>query len=362
LPYPGDLAISGPGLLAGITGLPSPPPYPFYVSSSHPAAPESKLAQPGYELAATSDELESKASTMTGGTAGSGSSASSMGSTGTSAMTGRDPTSGTVTAVAMGTADIVNIGGVLRIGHVDAKAKVTRGAGTEPTREASFAIDGMTILGQTVGLSDKGLTFGGTDTRIPPGNALTEALKQAKISVQYLARIDNPNGVVSPGLVITQEQATPGGPTMVFRYVFGKMAASATVSGNLTSIGDSLPLVGEVPADKPVSRPFDTPAPAATTTEPVPRPTDIVDHSSSHGGSGVVDSEPSATTEATSEVAAPVTDQAAATAQEAAPIAGAPMTLVDTASIYLILVAAAAVALAGGTALRLVGVKLKWTS
>jgi hypothetical protein len=38
------------------------------------------------------------------------------------------------------------------------------------------------------------------------------------------------------------------------------------------------------------------------------------------------------------------------------------MTLVDTTSIYLILVAAAAAALVGGTVLRLVGVKLKWTS
>jgi hypothetical protein len=37
LPYPGDLAISGPGLLAGLTGLPSPPPYPFYVSRWTPA-------------------------------------------------------------------------------------------------------------------------------------------------------------------------------------------------------------------------------------------------------------------------------------------------------------------------------------
>src|SRR5262245_28244533 len=44
LPYPGDLAITGPGLVAGLTGLPSPPPYPFYVSSSHPTAPEAKVA------------------------------------------------------------------------------------------------------------------------------------------------------------------------------------------------------------------------------------------------------------------------------------------------------------------------------
>ena len=62
-------------------------------------------------------------------------------------------------------------------------------------------------------------------------------------------------------------------------------------------------------------------------------------------------------------MAAPVTEApVGSVVQEAAPISGTPMTLVDTSSIYLILVAAAAVALGGGTVLRLMGVKLKWTS
>jgi hypothetical protein len=366
LPYPGDLAISGPGLLAGLTGLPSPPPYPFYVSSSHPTVPESTLSEPGYELAAKSNESESRASTTTGGGPGSGASASSVGSTVTQAVTSRDATSGMVTAEATGTADVINIGGVLRIGRVDSKAKVTREPGTEPTREASFVINGMTIVGQTVGFSEKGFMFAGTTVPIPQGNPLLEALKQAKITVQYLARSDNEDGVVSPGLVIRQEQAVPGGPTMVFRYVFGQMAASATVSGSPTSIGDSLPPVGEVLADSQVTGPPpDVPAPALTTTVPVAPPPITDDSSNSYDSSGAVDSGLSTTTEPTTEVAAPVTDQAPVAApvvQDAAPISRAPMTMVDTASIYLILVAGAAVALVGGTVLRLVGVKLKWTS
>ena len=48
--------------------------------------------------------------------------------------------------------------------------------------------------------------------------------------------------------------------------------------------------------------------------------------------------------------------------QEAAPISGTPIALVDTSSVYLILVAGATVVLLGGTVLRLMGVKLKWTS
>jgi hypothetical protein len=223
----------------------------------------------------------------------------------------------------------------------------------------------MTIAGQTVGFSEKGFTFGGTNVPIPQGNPLLDALKQAKITVQYLSRVDNPDGVVSPGLVIRQEQATPGGPTMVIRYVFGQMSASATVSGSPTSIGDSLPAVDTGPSDTQVINPPVAPAPVSTTTGPAALPATTDDSSSTYGSSGTGGADTGASTvaEPTPEVAAPATAPPAANiVQEAAPISRTPMTLVDTASIYLILVAGAAVALAGGTVLRLMGVKLKWTS
>ena len=365
LPYPGDLAITGPGLVAGLTGLPSPPAYPFYVSSSHPTTPETKVTQPGYELTANSAESQSKASTMTGGGSGDGASGSSIGKTVTTADTSRDPASGTVTGVATGTADVINIGGVLRIGQVDAKAKVSRTPGADPAREANFIINGVTIAGQSVGFSDKGFTLAGTNTPLPPGSPLTEALKQAKISVQYLGRIDNPDGVVSPGLVIRQEQATPSGPTMVFRYVFGQMSASATVSGSPTSIGDSLPVLETGPSDTQVigdTVATDTTTPAVTESVDLTTGTDTGSYDSSadsyDSGSGVATTTDAAPAVTTPEVAAPTTNLV----QEAAPISGTPMTLVDTSSIYLILVAGATVALLGGTVLRLMGVKLKWTS
>jgi hypothetical protein len=241
---------------------------------------------------------------------------------------------------------------------------VTRGPGTDPTREATFVINGMTIAGQTVGFSEKGFTFAGTNVPIPPGNPLLAALAQAKITVQYLARVDNPDGVVSPGLVIRQEQATPGGPTMVIRYVFGQMAASATVSGSPTSIGDSLPALDTGPSDTQVINPPVAPAPSSTTTGPAALPA-TSDDGGTYGGSGsaTVDSGASTVPEPAPAAAAPVSQpQATNIVQEAAPISRTPMTLVDTASIYLILVAGAAVALLGGTVLRLMGVKLKWTS
>jgi len=368
LPYPGDLAITGPGLVAGLTGLPSPPAYPFYVSSSHPTTPEAKVAQPGYELSATSGEQSSKGSTVTGG--GSADGKSSIGKTVTVADAGRDAASATVTAAATGTADLIDIGGVLRIAQVDALAKVTRSPGAEPAREATFTVNGVTIAGQAVGFSEKGFTLAGTNTPLPKDNPLLQALAQAKITVQYLARVDNPDGVVSPGLVIRQEQATPGGPTMVFRYVFGQMAASATASGSPASIGDALPSLGTGPSDTPVVSP-----PASTATAAGTAPSNStealagggVDTASAGNAGGSspesYDSSATTTTEPPPAEAAPVAESPPGnTVQEAAPISGTPRALVDTSSIYLILVAGATVALLGGTVLRLMGVKLKWTS
>ena len=117
-------------------------------------------------------------------------------------------------------------------------------------------------------------------------------MKQAKISVQYLARIDNPDGVVSPGLVIRQEQATPSGPTMVFRYVFGQMSASATVSGSPTSIGDSLPPLDTGPSDTQVigdTTPADTSAPSTTDSSLTTGP-DTGSYDSSGSSTGSYDS------------------------------------------------------------------------
>jgi hypothetical protein len=368
LPYPGDLAISGPGLLAGLTGLPSPPPYPFYVDSSYPTEEESKLTQPGYELIAKSAEQTSEASTSTGGTSGE----SAIGSTRTRALTTRDPATGAVTAEATGTADVVNIGGVLRIGQASAVAKVTRAPGAEPVRESGFAVNGLMIAGQTVGISEKGLTFGGSTTPLPAGNPLGEVLTQAKITVTYVVATNTADGVVSPGLVITQEQQIPGGPTMVMRYIFGRMSAYATVSGSPTSIGSKLP-VETGPIEGPTFE--GPPEQVAPPVEPVPDlaapvttdlSTPVLDTGTFEDSGGFdaavgesgYGSGSDAQAGAGAGVAAPVPGTAT---QVASPIAGESTLRTDTLSIYLILVIGAAVTLGGGFLLRFVGVKLAWT-
>ena len=226
LPYPSDNAISGPGLVAGLTGLPSPPTYPFYVSSSYPTQEKAAFAQPGIDLQANSTETGTDGTATSGG--GEGDSAVFKITSHTAAT--RDVDAGTVTAEAFTKADIINIGGVLKIASGIVSAKVTRSAGSEAVRESTFNLDGVSIGGTPVGLNDKGFVFAGSGAPIPPGNPLIDALRQAGIDVRYLAATSDDNGVTAPGLIITHKVQFPGSPVMIFTYTLGRASARATVS------------------------------------------------------------------------------------------------------------------------------------
>jgi hypothetical protein len=226
LPYPSDNAISGPGLVAGLTGLPSPPTYPFYVNSSYPTQEKATFTQPGLNLEATSSDLGTEGIATSGG-GGNGSSVFAV-SAHTSSK--RDDATGAVIAEAVTTADMIDIGGVLKIAAGAVTAKVTRSAGGDPVRESSFHLDGVNISGTAVGFNDKGFVFAGSGAPIPSDNPLMQALRQAGIDVRYLAAADDDNGVISPGLVITQHAQFPGSPNLILTYVLGRASAHATAS------------------------------------------------------------------------------------------------------------------------------------
>ena len=50
VPYPGELAIAGPGLFAIATGQQFPGHYPFYVASAHPTTPKNGYDAPGLSM------------------------------------------------------------------------------------------------------------------------------------------------------------------------------------------------------------------------------------------------------------------------------------------------------------------------
>lgn len=65
LPYPGENAVTAPGLLTFATGVPVPG-YPFYVRADHPVAPSSEVKDPSgtYTLEATADQGKASGSAM----------------------------------------------------------------------------------------------------------------------------------------------------------------------------------------------------------------------------------------------------------------------------------------------------------
>ena len=224
LPYPSDNAISGPGLVAGLTGLPSPPPYPFYVNSSYPTQEKAEYAGPGINLLATSAEALTEGTATSGGGGGG----SAIGATSAHSTAKRD--AGVILAEAVVTADMINIADTLKIASGKVSATMSRSGTGEPVKASSFKLDGVSISGQGVGFNEKGFVFAGSGAPIPPDNPLMDALRQAGIDVRYLAATSDDNGIISPGLVITQKAQFPGSPTMIFTYVLGRARANVTAS------------------------------------------------------------------------------------------------------------------------------------
>ena len=224
LPYPSDNAISGPGLVAGLTGLPSPPTYPFYVNSSYPTQEKGEFAGPGINLVALSKEAATEGTATSGGGGGG----SAIGAT--SAHTSSTKDAGSIVAEAVVTADMINIADTLKIASGKVSAKMSRSGTGDPVKASSFKLDGVSIGGQAVGFNEKGFVFAGSGAPIPPDNPLMEALRQGGIDVRYLAATSDDSGIISPGLVITQKAQFPGSPVMIFTYVLGRARANVTAS------------------------------------------------------------------------------------------------------------------------------------
>jgi hypothetical protein len=225
-PYPGETFIAGPGLVAGVTGLPNPGNYPFYVGTSYPSQSDNKASNPGYDLLAHSEDSSSTATASHGGASGDN---AVFNGVATSSAT-RDE-SGSVKAGSRSDTKAISIGDVLKVANATATASVVRAPGADPVRTADFAATGVSIAGQAVGLSEKGFTLAGTNTALPDSSPLRKALSERGITVTYLARSDTPEGVISPGLMITQTSTAPdGGPAMVAQVVLGQAVAYVTNS------------------------------------------------------------------------------------------------------------------------------------
>ncbi|MGH9034721.1 MAG: hypothetical protein ACRD0O_03085, partial [Acidimicrobiia bacterium] len=212
VPYPGDLVLSGPGLLSIAAGIQLPAGYPFYATSAHPTTPEAVVDQPGLHMESHSGETSSDATARLGpGDEG--------GNIRSSAKVVHEVSG--ITAEAVGVADLVKVGPVEVKGFV-AQAKVTRTPGGEPQRTSSMQFGAMTIADTAVGVRDGVLVVGGSTVPLEGFAPVQKALQEAGVTVELVKATDTEDGVLAPGIQITRRQEfTAGGTTFVVRYTLG---------------------------------------------------------------------------------------------------------------------------------------------
>jgi len=366
--YPGDMVVTTPGLLAGVSGgqLSGVPPYPLIATAGSTTTPTQTVEGPGSFMRAAAADRKAEAMARSGAApAAEGAPAPAWA---TSSIVDADD-AGAVTSTAASEVTGVAIG-PLALGRVTARSVVHRAPGGEPVRETSFEATGLTIGGMAVALTPAGLVVAGTTTPVA-ASPLQPVLDGAGVSVRPLAAETTPDGVVSAGLVITRTQELPTAISPVtVTYTFGR--ALAAVSPAALAPIETVDTVAPIP--EPASR---AGLPGGENTGPV-EAGDVVDGGSpareaagsqtggvpvAAGVSGVGTVVGSGATSAGAATGA--TEAAGAAAGEAGsgigtavPVRQVGSRLFDLSAIYLLLVAAAATAGAVILFVRHAGVQL----
>jgi hypothetical protein len=231
-PDPGDLGENLPGLAQSLVGV-ALPSYPFSVTSNYPSTPSSAVSQGIYNISATSGPDSSTA------TASSGVDGSVQVGLAKSTSVVSLNADGSVTA--KGTSDNEGLTlGALRIGSIVSGATVTELPGGTPTRSVDMEMGTITVAGQKIGLTNKGLVVAGTTIPLPADSQLLAVLAKQNLTLTYLAETDLPDGVVSPGIELTTTQTLTNGQPATLTYVLGRSMAIVTNSA-ASVVGSTTP-------------------------------------------------------------------------------------------------------------------------
>jgi hypothetical protein len=247
--YPGDVVVTTPGLLAGVSGgqLSGVPPYPLIATAGSTTTPEQEVDGPGSTMRAAAADRRAEA------TARSGAAPLAEGGPApawvTSSFVEADD-AGVVTSLAFSDVTGVTIG-PLTLGRITARSLARRAPGADPARETTFEATGVSVEGQAVALTPAGLVVAGTTTPVS-ASPLQPVLDGAGISVRPLSAETTPDGVVSAGLVVsrTQELPTAISPVTV-SYTFGRALAAVSPAA-LAPIG-SVDTIAPIPQPAPPS-------------------------------------------------------------------------------------------------------------
>jgi len=182
-PFPGDLALSVPGIVAGVSGQPIPP-YPFIADTSYPAKTSDENDAGSIHLQASSraDFSSAEANTpVTGGVA--------LGQLHTITSVHREIDD---TLVADASSIISGLSSdALTIASITASAHVERQTDGTVTRTSSLELAGVRVAGQTI------------EPPTPDAKSITDALAQHGITVRYREPVKTASGITSPAVSMT---------------------------------------------------------------------------------------------------------------------------------------------------------------
>jgi hypothetical protein len=332
-PYPGEIVLTAHGLSQGAA-----PKYPL-IAQSDPTQPNSDVTNGPLQLHARSSDDTSTAAAQGGADGGEVTVATTL----STATASHDTSSGAVTADAETTAEGVSIAGILSIGRVHSHAQMSAMIGS-PVRHASDTeVADVTVGGQQVGLTDKGLVLAGTSVPLPPDSTANALLKSSGIAVHYLAPLQTETSTVAPGFSVAASQNVPGVGETTVTYVFGQASASAQATGAADAAG--------VSASVGVGSNGGTTTPAASGT-----PGSVV-----APGSAVAPGALPSTGDigGSAPAAAPVTAGAPANTSNGYSLAAS--TGASSASLYVVIAGGAIVMVAAAQLFRILAVKLAWT-
>jgi hypothetical protein len=233
-PYPGEIVLTAHGLSQGAA-----PEYPLIAQSSRPTRPSGRVSQGPYDLTATSRDGASSAvatATADGGPVVAG-------RTRSTASTVHDTLSGAVTSDSDATLEGLSFAGVLSFGRVHSHVRVVGSPGAKPVRTSDTQVADVTVAGQQVALTDKGLVLPGSTVPLPPDSTANAALAAAGITVHYLAGYSSGPTAVAPGVAVSVVQDVPGAGRTTVTYTLGQVSATAR-PGALAVLGGPLPAVG----------------------------------------------------------------------------------------------------------------------
>jgi len=260
LPYPGENAVTAPGLLTFATGVPVPG-YPFYARADYPVTPSSEVKDPSgtYALRAAADQGKAAGSAAFrfGGTDSPVTRASSD-------ATGVLDGSGKLTMTAVGVTEGLSFSnGALKISSVTSKSVTTYEPGSDkPVTKTELVIEGAKVGDQPVTIDRNGVHPSGQTVPVPVGtgsDSINQGLSQAGITVRTIAGDTVEGGGAGDVLEVTWKHTIPveGNPKGTFVYRIGG-ASTFILFG---AAAPALPEVGSPGGTAPVDA--GGPAPAA---------------------------------------------------------------------------------------------------